>query len=442
MIFIKTNDVNDVVFCHTDPFHETYGLGKTEEELRAEGFLVDYLKELPTAEKRKGYRGITCFGENKFWFRYEEQALTPEEQYIEQMSIIQEKQEKHEKTIKAQQEENALLKQEIEQLGYNIDTSITYAGDAHNKADQTLQETARMTMELMFKEEAIQNQEAELIGQKSLMDEQKKVLDSQQAMVTSMTQDLVIEKAKILAQKQEMQATIEESAMMTMALMDMDYTMLKTKEATDKVVLSIKETEAFVEKTKNEVIVLKDEVALGTNESATITMAMLEIDMKLNDKQLAIDEIKKNIATIKEVQGSLIATIKEVQVNLLRQIGNIEVTQLEVKAFKDEMAAKVTKLLDDQTSMLAMYTESKNGLEAVRRDFEYYESEKTVMRSDIERLKKEKSAFETGINEMVLQDANELVKTKAELASTKAQLDELQTNVVELTRRLNEGGIA
>lgn len=283
MIFIKTNNVDDVVFCHTDPFHETYGLGKTAEELRAEGFLVDYLKELPTAEKRKGYRGITCFADNRFWFRYVVESLTLEEQYIEQMSILQEKQATHEKTIKAQQEENALLKQEVEQLGYNVDTSITYAGDAHNKADQTLQETARMTMELMFKEEAIQNQEAELIRQKTLMNEQKKILDAQQAIVTSMTQDLVIEKAKIVAQKEEIQATIEESAMMTMELMNLSESLEVTKDDILKANAEAKEIKenilqanAEMVRTKEELVSAQENLMLTQSEVAMMLLMMLD----------------------------------------------------------------------------------------------------------------------------------------------------------------------
>jgi len=262
MIFIKTNDVNDVVFCHTDPFHETYGLGKTAEELRAEGFLVDYLKELPTSEKRKGYRGITCFADNRFWFRYVVENLSIEEQYIEQVSILQEKQATHEKTIKVQQEENALLKQEIEQLGYNVDTSITYAGDAHNKADQTLQETARMTMELMFKEEAIQNQEAELIRQKTLMTEQKKLLD---------------------LQKQEIQATIEESAMMTMELMNLSESLevtkgdiLKANAEAKEIKENILQANAEMVRTKEELVSAQENLMLTQSEVAMMLLMMLD----------------------------------------------------------------------------------------------------------------------------------------------------------------------
>lgn len=283
MIFIKTNNVDDVIFCHTDPFHETYGLGKTAEELRAEGFLVDYLKELPTAEKRKGYRGITCFADNRFWFRYVVQELTVEEQYIEQMSVIQEKQSSQEKIIKAQKEENELLKEQVEQLGFNVDTSITYAGDAHNKADQTLQETAMMTMELMFKEEAIQSQEAELIRQKALMAEQKKLLDAQQTLVTTMTTDLVAEKAKILAQKQEIEMTIQETAMMTMELMNLSEALEVTKEeilAANEVAKEMNQkilqaNEEMVT-TKAELLSAQENLMLTQSEVANMLLMMLD----------------------------------------------------------------------------------------------------------------------------------------------------------------------
>ena len=40
MIFIRTED-NKIVYTHYMPFDETYGLGKTEDELKQDGYLVD-----------------------------------------------------------------------------------------------------------------------------------------------------------------------------------------------------------------------------------------------------------------------------------------------------------------------------------------------------------------------------------------------------------------
>ena len=72
MLFVKTDELNEVVLSHTDPMDPEYGLGKTEEELRTEGYLFEFLEELPRPIKKEGFRGVTyCDGE-KFWFEYKE----------------------------------------------------------------------------------------------------------------------------------------------------------------------------------------------------------------------------------------------------------------------------------------------------------------------------------------------------------------------------------
>lgn len=72
MLYVKTDELNEVVLSHTDPMDPEYGLGKTEEELRTEGYLFEFLEELPRPLKKEGFRGVTyCDGE-KFWFDYKE----------------------------------------------------------------------------------------------------------------------------------------------------------------------------------------------------------------------------------------------------------------------------------------------------------------------------------------------------------------------------------
>ena len=44
MIFIRTED-NKIVYTHYMPFDETYGLGKTEDELLQDGYLVDAIPD-------------------------------------------------------------------------------------------------------------------------------------------------------------------------------------------------------------------------------------------------------------------------------------------------------------------------------------------------------------------------------------------------------------
>lgn len=82
MLYVQTNETNEVVLAATNPLDPVYGLGKTEEELRATGFFFEFLEELPTPVKRDGYRAIThCDGE-KFWFTYKEMQKVDLEQMV------------------------------------------------------------------------------------------------------------------------------------------------------------------------------------------------------------------------------------------------------------------------------------------------------------------------------------------------------------------------
>lgn len=262
MIFIKTNELSDVVFCHTDPFHETYGLGKTTEELREEGFLVDYLKELPQAEKRKGYRGITCFDANKFWFRYVLQELTPEEEYLEKMSILEEKQKQHEKILKEQQQHTIDSGNEVLELNHQLQSVYVHAGDAYNRAEMIAQEAAMMTMELMDKGEQIEVQKKDLLQTKK---------------------ELEAERAKIEMQRQEAILMIQESAMMTMEMMNMNAELMQTKEElleanqeAEKIKENILQANAEMVRTKEELMSAQETLMLTQFDVANLLLMMLD----------------------------------------------------------------------------------------------------------------------------------------------------------------------
>lgn len=70
MIYIQTDSHNKVILIYNSPFDEKYGLGKSEEELLATGFLVDFV---PRAEEKDGYYSITYYTkEDGFYFQYEQ----------------------------------------------------------------------------------------------------------------------------------------------------------------------------------------------------------------------------------------------------------------------------------------------------------------------------------------------------------------------------------
>lgn len=63
MFYIETNNNNEVVYVHSMPFDEAYGLGKTEEELQSTGFLVE---DVPKVENELGFQKILKFVNDEF----------------------------------------------------------------------------------------------------------------------------------------------------------------------------------------------------------------------------------------------------------------------------------------------------------------------------------------------------------------------------------------
>lgn len=66
MIFI-TVDGNNITTIHHQPFDPVYGLGKTEEELRNEGVLVD---SIPEPERLEGKTPVLKYSGTDLYYEY------------------------------------------------------------------------------------------------------------------------------------------------------------------------------------------------------------------------------------------------------------------------------------------------------------------------------------------------------------------------------------
>lgn len=66
MIFIRTED-NKIVYTHYMPFDETYGLGKTEDELKQDGYLVDAIPNYEGEVPEGKIPEVRYDGENFSW---------------------------------------------------------------------------------------------------------------------------------------------------------------------------------------------------------------------------------------------------------------------------------------------------------------------------------------------------------------------------------------
>lgn len=84
MKYIEINDENRVIFIHYQPFDPINGLGKSEDELKESGYLVeDILEEEPIEGKLQSlyYDPST----EKMWIEYYDAPLT-EEQKVDIMN--------------------------------------------------------------------------------------------------------------------------------------------------------------------------------------------------------------------------------------------------------------------------------------------------------------------------------------------------------------------
>lgn len=86
--FIQDEKGLRVGFVHNMPFDEVNGLGKTEEELRQIGALVD---EIPEPEQIEGKIAVMYYNPqtNSVYYEYIDRPLTPEEELRQRIELMQ-----------------------------------------------------------------------------------------------------------------------------------------------------------------------------------------------------------------------------------------------------------------------------------------------------------------------------------------------------------------
>lgn len=87
MIFIRTED-NRIVYTHYMPFDETYGLGKTEDELKQDGYLVDAIPNYEGEVPEGKIPEVRYDGENFSWVMVDK-PKSREEETQEKISALQ-----------------------------------------------------------------------------------------------------------------------------------------------------------------------------------------------------------------------------------------------------------------------------------------------------------------------------------------------------------------
>lgn len=269
MLYLKTNEENEVIFFHKQPFHEQYGLGKTEEELKEEGFFVDYLKELPRPEDRDGFLSKTFFDGEKFWFIYVASEETLEEQYIREMKVLNDKHENERKKNLLDEEERKRLESKLNESIVNVQEIADENNENKELTLLSLSDSAMLIMEMMNKEEELEAQQSEVASQKEHL--------------LTVGISLTEEKEKIQLATDGLLTTTSDTAMMTMQMMDMEFTIESHKEVCDagqeELSLAKSEIEILVQKNKeiSEELLQAKEQMVTTNNELTLAKEALEL---------------------------------------------------------------------------------------------------------------------------------------------------------------------
>lgn len=118
MIFIQTNQNNLVNYMHHMPFDPVNGLGKTKEELKKEGYLVN---DIPDALQIKGKYEIMYYSKEKgIYYEYEDIPKTQEELQQEVNAKLLKDSANMQIELNKQRELNADLLIKIAKLGGNV----------------------------------------------------------------------------------------------------------------------------------------------------------------------------------------------------------------------------------------------------------------------------------------------------------------------------------
>ena len=87
MIYVNLLDGFEVGPIHYMPFDPVHGLGKTREELEAEGGV--FVESIPEPENRPGKSAMLKYSEvDGLYYEYVDRSLTTEEQSAQQMDYL------------------------------------------------------------------------------------------------------------------------------------------------------------------------------------------------------------------------------------------------------------------------------------------------------------------------------------------------------------------
>lgn len=173
-MYIQTNDLNEIVLTHQDPYNPAYGLGMTEEELLEKGFFLKGVRSLPSVEQIEDHYVVFFSDGKSIWYEYK--ALETAENLQRDVQYL----------VQNKAEQDRLIKESLE-----------HARDARDKAMNAEEMNAIMSMEsgllaldLMDKEIILQSTQQKLLSTEGELGITKQKLAASEETVAKTQSDL------------------------------------------------------------------------------------------------------------------------------------------------------------------------------------------------------------------------------------------------------------
>ena len=349
MLFVKTDELNEVVLSHTDPMDPEYGLGKTEEELRAEGYLFEFLEELPRPVKKEGFRGVTyCDGE-KFWFEYkiadgvDLQAVSLRLEELRTKDLVRKNK------LEAIEAENLIIASEqeaIKTLGEQRDARLF---SAETELSTVMGETATILLET----EGIRAKTLEVENKIVAAEEQMSEVSTKANALENKTLELEQSKATLATQVSEAHAKI------TNVNTEISVTKENLGVAMEKATTAEQRAEAVDVAGLERHQLAMEKVAAESARVDNVDMTVSQSVMELMMAQMSIDAQEQKISGhgIKlDEQGNIVGMTEEMmsQVLLENMLLQMDVMDLSGKVLSAEQEMVTTKAeLEDTQQQLA-----------------------------------------------------------------------------------------
>lgn len=178
-MYIQTNDLNEIVLTHQDPYNPVYGLKMTEEELLEKGFFLKGVRSLPSVESIEDFYVVFFSDGKSIWYEYK--ALETQENLQRDVQYL----------VQNKAEQDRLIKESLEKSRAASDLST----DVQAMNALMSMESGMMALDLMEKEILLRQNEQNLLATNDELGITKqKLAESDKALVTTQADLAVTQK--------------------------------------------------------------------------------------------------------------------------------------------------------------------------------------------------------------------------------------------------------